>query len=85
MEQCQKSAKNLYGPAYQDKIQWYKQVITGHSKKHEKDILESVIEISSMEGVKDNGVAIMLFMAAAVEIIEDGQEIKKPDSTGFKV
>jgi hypothetical protein len=49
-------------------------VITIWNKKNGTDTLQSVLAICKTDSVKNEGMAIMLFMAAAVEIIEpDGK------------
>lgn len=69
--ECHESAKLLFKDKYPGKISWYKQVIITWNKKHGTDTLKSVIDIcQSSDTVKNDGVAIMMFMAAAVELIE---------------
>lgn len=67
---CRDSAKALYKNEYNEKLRTYKNVIEAHMKKFNIDVLPSVLEICSFESVRDNAMAQMLFMAAAVELIE---------------
>ena len=68
--QCRDTAKRFYGAEYNEKLRTYKNVIEAHQKKFNLEVLPSVMEICSFESVRDNGMAVMLFMAAAVEMIE---------------
>lgn len=67
---CRDTAKKLYGTEYKYKINWYIDALNGYAKYKGLDILPAVIEYCSLDDVKVNGMAVMLFMAAAVEIIE---------------
>ena len=67
---CRDSAKLLYKSEYNEKLRTYKNVINAHMDKFKIDVLPSVLEICSFESVRDNAMAQMLFMAAAVELIE---------------
>ena len=70
---CRDTAKQFYKDEYNEKLRTYKNVINAHMKKFNIDVLPSVLEICSFESVRDNGMAQMLFMAAAVELIEPSQ------------
>lgn len=74
MYKCQTTAKNLFKEEYNFKIKPYENIIEAHRNRFGLDVLPSVLELSSFESVRDNGMAIMLFMAAAVEIIERKKE-----------
>lgn len=67
---CRDSAKSLYREKYPEKIQWYKDVIQNAQKKWKKDVLETTIDLCNLSSIKEEGVAIMMFMAAATELIE---------------
>jgi hypothetical protein len=67
---CRDAAKALHRYDYHEKLLPYKNVINQHMDKFKLDVLPSVIEICNFESVRNNGMAEMLFMAAAVEIIE---------------
>lgn len=68
--ECRDSAKLLYREQYHEKVQWYKDVINNAQKKWNKDILQSAIGLCKLPQIQENGIAVMMFMAAAVEIIE---------------
>ena len=70
MYECQESAMKLFREEYPDKISWYVTTLRGVMAKEKLGELKAVLFVSKMDSVKDNGMAIMLFMAAAVEIIE---------------
>ncbi len=68
--QCRDTAKRFFRDEYEAKLKPYKNIIEAHQKKFNLDVLPSVLELCSFESVRDNGVATMLFMAAAVEMVE---------------
>ena len=70
MYQCQESAQRLFKDEYVGKIKWYINTIKTVMEKEHLDELSSILFISNLPNVKNNGAAIMLFMAAAVELIE---------------
>ncbi len=67
---CQDAAKSIYGVNYTDKVSTYKKIIEAWNEKHGTDTLKSVITICQSEAVSGDTMSVMLFMAAAVEIIE---------------
>ena len=68
--QCRDVAKRFFRDNYDEKIKPYKNAIQTHRERFNLEVLPSVTEICSFESVRDNGMATMLFMAAAVELIE---------------
>jgi peptide deformylase len=72
--ECQEAAKVLFADEYEKKIKWYKNVILRVCKDHSCDTLKAVLFICNMESIKDNGTAVMMFMAAAVEIVEPSEK-----------
>jgi hypothetical protein len=68
--ECQESAKNLFRQEYKSKVQWYIDVILNWNKQRGTDTLKTVIAICQLESVQENGFVVLMFMAAAVEIIE---------------
>ena len=68
--ECRDTAKGFYRDEYEAKLKPYRNIIEAHQKKFNLEVLPSVLELCSFESVRDNGMATMLFMAAAVEIIE---------------
>lgn len=72
--QCRDAAKKLYGTEYKYKIKWYVDALNGYAKHIGRDTLSAVIEFCSKPDVSVNEMAVMLFMAAAVEIIEPSKD-----------
>ncbi len=70
MYDCQEKLKRLYMDEYSEKISFYITALNGVMATEKLDVLKAVLYVSELDSVKDNGMAIMLFMAAAVEIIE---------------
>ena len=70
--ECRDIAKRFFRDEYSEKLRTYKNIIEGHQKEFNLDVLPSVYEICSLESVRDDGMIIILFMAAAVELIEPG-------------
>jgi len=68
--ECRDTAKRFFRDDYDLKLKPYKNAIQTHQKRFNIEVLQSVTEICSFESVRDNGMAVMLFMAAAVELIE---------------
>jgi len=64
------TANRFFRDEYEAKLKPYKNIIEAHQKKFNLDVLPSVLELCSFESVRDNGMATMLFMAAAVEMVE---------------
>lgn len=71
---CRDASKTLYGTEYQHKIKWYIDTLNGYAKHKSLDTLPAVIDYCSLPDVKENETAVMLFMAAAVEIIEPSKD-----------
>ncbi len=70
MYQCQESAMKLFRDEYETKVKWYVDTLKAVMQKENLSELKAILFVSKLDSVKDNGVAIMMFMAAAVEIIE---------------
>lgn len=71
--ECQETAKKLYGDEYKDKMKWYIDTLNKYAKLNKTDTLKAVISICKKSPIKENGMAVMLFMAAAVEVIESSK------------
>lgn len=67
---CRDSMKGLFKEEYPEKIKWYIDVLNNYAHKKEISIFEAVIDICKDPIVGENGMASVLFMAAAVEILE---------------
>lgn len=64
------TAKKFLGKEYPHKIKNFMDVISGYQKDHGLDVLQSVLAICSDPDIAEEEVTIVLFFAAAVEIIE---------------
>lgn len=71
---CRDAAKGLYGKEYKAKLNWYISRIYDWQKSQKVETLPAVLGICSMPSVKTNEMAVMMFMAAAVEIIEPSKD-----------
>lgn len=71
MYHCQKTAMRFFKHEYKEKVQWYKDVLLAANRKDKTDTLKSVLTICNYDAIKQNGMAIIMFMAAAVDIIEN--------------
>lgn len=74
---CQESAMKLFREEYPEKVKWYVDTLRDVMEKEELSELKAVLFVSKLDSVKDNGVAIMMFIAAVAEIIEG-----RPKRTG---
>jgi hypothetical protein len=70
MYRCQDTAKRFFGDEYAEKIKPYQQCISGYAKEHDCDELKAVLKICEDEVIRTNGMAVMLLMSAAVDLIE---------------
>lgn len=69
--ECRDTAKRFYRNEFKDKVDPYKKLITRYMDKTGKSVLISVLEICEIDEIKEKGgFVIMMFMAAAVELIE---------------
>lgn len=71
---CRDSAKVLYGKEYKAELKWYICRIYEYQKKQKVETLPAVLAICSFPTVKENSTTTMMFMAAAVEIIEPSKD-----------
>jgi hypothetical protein len=72
--QCRDAAKALHGAEYETELKWYIARIYDYQKSQKVETLPAVSAICSRPIVKENPSAIMMFMAAAVEIIEPSKD-----------
>lgn len=72
--QCRDAAKALFGNEYKERLNYYRHVIDQHKLNQQIDTLPAVLAICSLPHVKENEMAVMMFMAAAVEIIEPSKD-----------
>jgi hypothetical protein len=72
--ECRDAAKALYGKEYKAELKWYISRIYDYQKQQKVETLPAVLAICSLPTVKENASTTMLFMAAAVEIIEPSND-----------
>lgn len=72
--ECRDTAKKLYGTEYKFKIKWYIDALNSYAKYKGLDTIPAAIDYCSDPQASVNGMAVMLFMAAAVEIIEPSKD-----------
>jgi hypothetical protein len=72
--QCRDAAKALHGVNYKTELKWYIARIYEYQKKQKVETLPAVSAICSLPVVKENPSTTMMFMAAAVEIIEPSKD-----------
>ena len=68
--QCRDTVKNLFKNDFKEKIEPYKTAIKKYMASTGKDEIHSVLEICNTEEIKEKGMAVLMFMAAATEMIE---------------
>ena len=72
--ECRDTAKRFFREEYAAKLKPYIHIITAVMKANELDELQAILKISKTETYQENGMTQMLFMAAAVEIMEPSEE-----------
>ena len=70
MYDCQETAMKFFKEEYPAKVKWYVDTLKAVMSKENIGELEAVLFVSKLDSVKDNAMAVMMFMAASVEIIE---------------
>jgi len=66
-------AKTILGATYPERIKPYKEIITGVMKANQVGPLQAVLKLSETDVYQQSEVAKLLFMAAAVEIVDPVQ------------
>lgn len=72
--ECRDAAKALHGAEYKAELRWYIARIYEYQKKQKLETLPAVLALCSLPSVKENPSTTMMFMAAAVEIIEPSKD-----------
>ena len=67
---CRDTAKRFFKDEFEEKIFPYKKIISDVAKDKKIGELEAMMQICDDDVIKNNGWALMLLMAAAVELIE---------------
>lgn len=71
IEECYNSAKFLYKDELSEKLKWFKDAISRWQHKHKKEILPAVVDLCQLQSINASGVMVMMFMAAAWDMIEN--------------
>jgi len=72
--ECRDTAKRFFREEYAEKLKPYISIIKAVMKANELDELQAILKISQTETYQENGMTQMLFMAAAVELMEPSEE-----------
>lgn len=68
--ECRETARNFFKELYPEKIKPYVNIINNVAKANKKEPLQAVLMICDLDTIKNDGFAMMMVMAAAVEILE---------------
>ena len=71
---CRDTAKGFFREKYAERLFPYIHIIQEVMKANELDVLEAILKISKTKTYQDDGMVQMLFMAAAVELLEPSKE-----------
>jgi len=69
--ECRDTAKRFFGSEFNDAVKPYKNVLLDHKKASGKETLECLIDCLKSDSIQGNGMAVLMFNAAAVELIEN--------------
>lgn len=72
--ECRDTAKRFFREEYAEKLKPYMHIIQEVMKANELEVLEAILKISKTKTYLDDGMVQMLFMAAAVELMEPSEE-----------
>jgi aminopeptidase C len=73
--ECRDTAKKFFKELYPEKIKPYVSLINAVAKANNLDKLHAVLKIAELKTINNDGFAMMMVMAAAVEIIEPSKDI----------
>jgi hypothetical protein len=77
MYRCHDTIKRYYGAEFEEKIQPYKNVITGYMQEHSCNEVEAVLQLCKDSVISQHGWTVMALMAATVEIAEPSDMLNK--------
>lgn len=72
--ECRDTAKRFFREEYAIRLQSYITIIKAVMLAHNLDELHAILKISKSQSYQENGMAQMMFMAAAVELMEPSEE-----------
>ncbi len=71
---CRDTAARFFREEYAEKLKPYIHIIKAVMKANELNELKAMLKISQSETYQENGMTQLLFMAAAVEMMEPSEE-----------
>jgi hypothetical protein len=71
---CRDTAKRFLREKYAERLKPYMHIVQEVMKANELEVLEAILKISKTKTYQDDGMVQMLFMAAAVELLEPSEE-----------
>lgn len=71
---CRDTAKRFFRKKYAERLKPYIHIVKEVMKANELEVLEAILKISKTKTYLDDGMVQMLFMAAAVELLEPSEE-----------
>lgn len=69
--ECRDTAKRFFREEFTEKLKPYQRLLLERQKVSGKELLECLIDCLQLESIRDNGMAMMMFNAAAVELIDN--------------
>lgn len=72
--ECRDTAKRFLREEYAERLKPYIAIIKAVMKANQLDELEAILKISKTETYQEDGMRQMLFLAAAVELMEPSEE-----------
>jgi len=72
--ECRDTAKRFFREEYAERLKPYIHIIKEVMKANQLDELEAILRISKTETYQEDGMVQLLFMAAAVEMMEPSEE-----------
>jgi hypothetical protein len=72
--ECRDTAKRFFREKYAERLKPYMHIVQEVMKANELEVLEAILKISKTQTNQEDGMRQMLFMAAAVELIEPSEE-----------
>jgi len=71
---CRDVAKRFFREEYAEKLKPYIHIIKAVMKSNELNELQAILKISQSETYQNDGMVQLMFMAAAVELLEPSEE-----------
>jgi len=78
---CRDTAMRFFGEKYAERLKPYMHIVREVMKANDLEVLEAILKISQTKTYLDDGMVQMLFMAAAVEIMEPSEEFLNQTKT----